>query len=69
MQHTARELHSQTDLTNIAITTKITIIIYSLFTVITQRRKETNALAYRTEPKSPHIDHLLWQTAIYICKS
>ena len=64
MQHAARELHSQVDLTNIAITLRVTIVIYNLITAITERTKETNALAYRTEPKSPHTDHLLRQTAI-----
>lgn len=63
-EHAAGELLSQMDLTNIAITMKITIVIYNPFTVITERRKKTNALVYRTEPKSPHIHHLMRQAAI-----
>lgn len=54
-EHVARELLSQMDLTNIAITMKITIVINNPFTMVTERRKKTNALVYRTEPKSPHI--------------
>lgn len=63
-EHAAGELPSQMDLTNVTITMKITIVIYNPFTVITERKKKTSALVYRTEPKSPHIHHLMRHAAI-----
>lgn len=39
-EHAARELLSQMDLTNIAITMKTTIVIYSPFRVITEKERE-----------------------------
>lgn len=60
----ARELLSQMGLTNIAITMKITTVIYNPFTMVAERRKKTNALVYRTEPKSPHVYHLTRQAAM-----
>lgn len=59
MYYAAKDLHFQTDLTNFAITMKITIKIYHLFTVKTERWKETNVFVYRREPKSPRTDHRL----------
>lgn len=67
-EHVARELLSQMDLTTIAVTMKIIVVIYSPLTVIMERRKEINALVYRTEPKSPHIPHSVRQAAIQVCK-